>query len=63
MQQNSSSTCICSMYLSQLIRYFRTYGSYRDFLDRGSLNKKATETRIPSGYVEVITAEIVRSPP
>lgn len=41
-----------------LIRCSIAYGSYRDFLDRGSLNKKATETRIPSGYVEVITSNI-----
>ena len=30
-------TCIWSMYISQLMRYSRAYGSYQDFLDRGLL--------------------------
>ena len=38
------------VYISQLFRYFRPYGSYHDFLDRAlATNKEATEPRVPSG--------------
>jgi hypothetical protein len=46
------------VYISQTIRYSRACGSYQDFLDRGLLL-----TRVPFGKVEVITSNILRSPP
>jgi hypothetical protein len=56
MLQHSSSTCIWNIYLS--------FGSYQDFLDRGLIaaNKEATEPRVPLGYAEVITSNVLRSP-
>jgi hypothetical protein len=53
-------------YISQMIRYSRACGSYQDFLDRGLLltsYKEATEPRVPFGKVEVITSNILQSPP
>jgi hypothetical protein len=52
--------------ISQMIRYSRACGSYQDFLDRGLLltsYKEATEPRVPFGKVEVITWNILQSPP
>ena len=46
------------VYISQMIRYSRAYGSYQDFLD----NKEATEPRVPFGKVEVITSKILPGP-
>jgi hypothetical protein len=42
------------IYISQLMRYSRTCGSYQDFLDRGLLlvaaaNKEPTYSRVPIG--------------
>jgi hypothetical protein len=38
------------VYISQLFRYFRPYGSYHDYFDRAlATNKEATEPRVPSG--------------
>jgi hypothetical protein len=37
MLRHFSSTCIWSIYISQLIRYSRVCGCYRNFLDRGLL--------------------------
>jgi len=37
MLRHFSSTCIRSIYISQLIRYSRVCGCYRNFLDRGLL--------------------------
>ena len=51
------------VYISQMIRYSRVCGSYQDFIDRGLLLTKATESRVPFGKVEVITSKILRSPP
>jgi hypothetical protein len=35
------------IYISQLIRYSRTCGSYQDFLERVAANKEVTEPRVP----------------
>jgi hypothetical protein len=51
------------VYISQMIRYSRAFGSYQDVLDRGLLNKGATEPRVPFGKVEVVTLKILWSPP
>ena len=52
------------LYISQLIRYSRTCGSYQDFLNIGvDVNKEATEPRVPLDYIEVITSKVLRSPP
>ena len=41
----------------QLNRYSRSCGSYHALFDIGNAaNKEATEPRVPSGYVKVITA-------
>jgi hypothetical protein len=48
---NSMINHECGVYISQLIRYSRTCGSYQDFLYRGWLltRKLRTEPRIPIG--------------
>jgi hypothetical protein len=48
------------VYISQLIRYSRACGSYKDFPDRGLL---LTRKLFTVGKVEVITSKILRSPP
>jgi hypothetical protein len=53
-----------SVCISQLIRYSRACGSYHDFVDKSvAANKEATEPRVPSDEVEVITSKVLRSPP
>jgi hypothetical protein len=51
-----------AVYISQVIRYSRTSGSYQEFLDRDVAKKDSTEPMIPIGEVEVITSKDLRSP-
>ena len=47
---------VIRIYLKQiLIRYSRVCVSYQDFLDKVAANKEATEPRVPSVNVVVIT--------
>ena len=44
---NTPAAPVYGVYISQLIRYSRAYGSYQDFLDlRVAANKEATEPRV-----------------
>ena len=47
----AASPSAYGVYISQLMRYSRTCGSYQDFLDRGfnAANKEATEPSVPIG--------------
>ena len=51
------------VYVSQMIRYSRACGSYKDFRERVASNKEVTEPRVLVGKVEVITSKILLSPP
>ena len=55
---NIAATPAYGVYISQLIRHSRAYGSYQDILNRGLLL-----TRVPIGQVEVVVSKVLRSPP
>ena len=49
-KQQSSGTCVWSIYISQLIGYSRACDPYHGFLDRRvAANKEATKPKVPSG--------------
>ena len=55
---------VYGVYISQMIRYSRVYGSYQDFLDRGLLlTRKLLKQGFLFGKVEVISSKTLRSPP
>ena len=63
MQQHSSSTCIWSIHLS-VDTIFQSLWFLSGFpWQRVAPNKEATEPRVPLGWVEVITSNVLRSPP
>ena len=55
MYQHSSSTCIRTIYIFQMIRYFRVCGSNQDCLDGGLTTKKEDTEPIIQVKVEVAT--------
>jgi len=46
------------VYISQFIRYSRACSSYHNYLIEDWWNGEASETRVPSGYVDVITSKV-----
>ena len=46
-------TCIWSIYISQLMRYSRAYGSYQDFLNRGLLLTRKLLNQVNQGFLFV----------
>ena len=59
---NIPAAPVLGVYISQLIRYFRSYGSYQDFLGRGLtltmklLNQAFILNKLKSNHFESVTA-------
>ena len=59
--RNISAAPAYGVYISLLIRYYRVFGSYQDFLDRGLL---LTRKLLHQGFLFVkLKSSLLRSPP